>query len=421
MSQYNNDAHRAHTPFAFVIVGDQACPVTSLSMTLTSRGESSTCDITIPLENIDSTVFASEALNEKKVPVQVYIGYIHDSINPEETMKEIDYLWNTRNSRNSRLGSTFSKRFDGFVSQPEWTFGDQRILQLKCFDWSQMLKEYKWAKNLKDGDTEVSRVISLINKNLVDFSVVADKYIGTQRLGDRDPESNTITYNASGKSFWEVLQECADKINKKLFIVGRTIYIRTAMEEPLEWPMYYGPYDKNKKLKMGQYFSELKIRHGEIGEPVKGNVVVELHSSKLNKKGDAKATFVRYPQDAPLKQNTLLIKKIVQINAEESELRVIAENIYKKYVKKAMTGNIELPFANNFIDIFDLVTIVSDDPNSDISFLKDLYFVVHSISERYDINGYTQTLDIDTDPDVTKTTVSLKGVATPKPPKGRKK
>jgi hypothetical protein len=389
-----------------------------MSLTLASRGESSSCDLTIPLQNIDSTIFAKQASNENKVAVQVYVGYIHDSISPEETMKEIESLWASRSSRNSRLNSTFSKRFDGFVAQPEWTFGDERTLNLKCYDWSQMLKEYKWPKNLKDGDTEVSRVISLINKNLDDFNIVADKYIGAQRLGDRDTESNTITYNSSGKSYWEVLQECADKINKKLFIMGRTIYIRTAMEEPLEWPMYYGPYEKNydkdKKLRLGQYFSELKLRHGEIGEAVKSNVVVELHSSKLTKKGDAKATFVRYPQDAPLKQNTLLIKKIVNINAEESELRAIAENIYKKYVKKAMTGNIQLPFANNFIDIFDLVTIISEGPNSDISFLKDLYFVVHSISEKYDVSGYTQTLEIDTDPDITKTTVSLKTVATPK-------
>lgn len=403
------------TPIAFVVIGGERCMVSSVNITLTSGGEASTCEVSIPLENIDSSIFTKSNEDETKVPIEVYVGYINGGTNSTETMTIVDSLWNSRNSKNSKLNEIFVKRFDGFAAQPEWIFGDQRTLSLRCFDWSQMLREYKWPLNLKDGETEVSRIFALIQRNLVNFEISADGYVGTQRLGERDIESNTITYASSGKSYWEILQECASKVNKKLFIIGKTIYLRDTLPDQKQWSLYYGPQEKNKNLEMGEYFSNLRLRYGEIGEPARGNVVIELYSSKSEEKGESKRIYVRYPENAPLKENTLHIRQVVKVNTEESELRVIAENMYKKYAKKIMTGSVELPFANNYIELLDLVRFTSDDPKSDISFLKDYYFAVHSITERYDANsGYVQTLEIDTDPDINKTTVSMKGVLAPK-------
>lgn len=414
------DSDKKLLPFAFAVVGQELCKVSSLSISLTSDSEAGTCELTIPLENIDSTIFVTSNQEEKKIPIEIYIGYVNSGTNADETMNEIESLWDSRSSKKSKFNQTFVKRFDGFVAQPEWVFGDQRMLYLRCFDWSQMLREYRWPLNLKDGETEVSRIFSLIQRNLVNFDISADGYVGTQRLGERDVESNTITYASSGKSYWEILQECASKVNKKLFIIGKTIYLRDTLPDQKQWSLYYGPQEKNKNLEKGEYFTNLRLRYGEIGEPARGNVVIELYSSKSEEKGESKRIYVRYPENAPLKENTLHIRQVVKVNTEESELRVIAENMYKKYAKKIMTGNVELPFANNYIELLDLVRFTSDDSKSDISFLKDYYFVVHSITERYDANaGYVQTLEIDTDPDINKTTVSMKGVLAPKKKGGK--
>lgn len=407
-------------PFAFAVVGQELCKVSSLSISLTSDGEAGTCELSIPLENIDSTIFVTSNQEEKKIPIEIYIGYVNSGTSAEETMSQIESVWDSRSSKKSKFNQTFVKRFDGFVAQPEWVFGDQRMLYLRCFDWSQMLREYRWPLNLKDGETEVSRIFSLIQRNLLDFEISADGYVGTQRMGEKDIESNTINYNSSGKSYWEILQECANKINKKLFISGRAVFIKSTISEQKQWSLYYGPQDKNKDLKKGEYFTNLRLRYGEIGEPTRGNVVIELYSTKTSEKSESKKVYVRFPQDAPLKENTLYIRHVIRANTDESELRVIAENMYKKYAKKTMTGSVELPFANNYIELLDLVRFTSDNPNSDISFLGDYYFVVHSIQERYDSNnGYAQTLEIDTDPDINKSTVSLKGVLAPKH-KGKK-
>lgn len=402
-----------HTPCAIALIGGEYCSVQSFSIELTANGESNKCNMEILIEAIDSTVFSKHINDDKKVEVIVYTGYIEDQKNAGAYQLQVSKLVNSQIERNKLL----KKRFEGFVAQPEWTFGSESTVKLSCFDWSQLLREYKWEKNLKDGDTEISRILSIAQNKLVDFTIKADAYAGTQRLGERDADSNSRVYRASDKSIWQVLKECAEKLNKNIFIDGKTIYITKYKERPVEWPMYFLSVNSKKKLTNGQYFVNGSFKYGEIGESVKSNVVVDLYSSKLTKKGDAKATYVRYPENAPLKQNTLYIKRYVKINSEESELKTMAENIYKKFAKKTMTGSLELPFANNNIDVYDLVKIECDDPDNQINFVKDFYFSVNSISESYTNNGYTQTIEIETDPDINKNTVSYSKLPAPKPPK----
>jgi hypothetical protein len=402
-----------NTPCALVFIGGEYCEVESFSIDLTANGESSKCDIEILMQAIDSTVFAKQANDQSKVEVIVYAGYIEDQKDSAGYLAQVRQLINSQSERTKLL----KKRFEGFVAQPQWIFGEKSTVKLSCFDWSQLLREYKWEKNLKDGDTEISRVISSIQGKLGDYKIKADSYTGSQRLGERDADSNSRVYRAEGKSIWDILKECATKLNKNIFIEGRTIYITKYKDKPVEWSLYYLSVSNQKNLKTGQFFTEASFRYGEIGESSKGNVVVDLYSSKITKKGTAKATYVRYPENAPIKQNTLYIKRYAKINAEESELRTMAENIYKKYAKKVMTGDVQLPFANNGIDVYDLVRFVCDDADNQINFIKDYYFSVNSINETYGNGGYTQTIEIETDPDISKNTVSYTKLPAPKPVK----
>lgn len=420
MAQQSDDIYRSHTPYAFVFVGKQLCLVESFDLTMTSRGEASRCTLTIPLDNIDTTVFANSANDDKRVPVEIWCGYLRDMQDKkgESIPKQIERIAAKVSQSQSDQQRMFSKRFDGFVSQPQWTFGDERTIKLTCHDYSQTLREYKWDKNLKDGDTEVSRVIEAIKKRVEGLNIRYDSYAGVKRLGEKDIESGKYNYSSSGKSYWEILTDCAEKLGKRLFIQGKEIEITNFKQNPKIWNMYYGSKERQKieGRQVGQYFKKLTVRYGEIGESSRSDVVVDLYSQNLTKKGAAKKTYVRYPENAAIKSNTRHIVKKVSNNMTEQELRVMAENIYKKSSRKLVTGNIDIPFANNFIDIFDVVTFVSDPEYKEIDFLKNYYFCVNSISESYGLTGYSQTVDFDTDPDINQKTVKPKQMISPKPP-----
>lgn len=421
MIKDSKDLYRSHTPFAFVFLGEQLCYVESYSLSLSTRGEASKLKLKIPLDNIDSSVFATADTEGNKVPVELYVGYLKDDVNQSFLTigkAKAEQLAVAIRQGRSDENKMFSKRFSGFASQPEWTFGDERYLNLTCFDWSQILREYKWDKNFKDGDTEVSRIIAAIQKKITGIKINSKPYNGIQRLGEKDAESGSYTYRASGKTYWQVLFDCASKINRRVFINGNEILIDKFNNKPVLWSMYYGDYEEKVGLKYGQYFKNLKLRYGEIGEASKSNVVIQLYSSVTTKKGGkSKPTAVRYPENAPLKTNTLVIKRNVLVNTSEAELKVIAENLFKKFSKKNMTGNVEIPFANNFLNLLDLVTFTADSQYTDLQFIKGFYFCVNSIEESYSASdGYTQTIDIDTDPDITEKTVTIGNKVAPKKP-----
>jgi hypothetical protein len=416
MIKDNKDIFKSHTPFAFVFLGEQLCYVQSYSLSLSTRGEASKLKLKIPLDSIDSSVFANSESEGNKVPVELYVGYLKDDVHQTISRAKAQELAVAIKQGRSDEQKMFSKRFSGFASQPEWSFGDERYLDLTCFDWSQVLREYKFDKNLKDGDTEVSRIISAIQKKISGIAINSKPYNGLQRMGEKDAESGSYTYRSSGKTYWQILSECAAKLNRRVFVTGQEILVDRFKNKPVLWSMYYGPYEEKVGLKFGQYFKSLKLRYGEIGEASKSNVVIQLYSSVTTKKGNkSKPTAVRYPENAPIKTNTLVIKRNVAINTSEAELKVIAENLFKKFSRKNMTGNIDIPFANNFLNLLDLVTFTADSEYTDLQFIKGFYFCVNSIDENYDVSGYTQTVDIDTDPDISEKTVTIEDKLAPKP------
>ena len=91
------------------------------------------------------------------------------------------------------------------------------------------------------------------------------------------------------------------------------------------------------------------------------------------------------------------------VKLSEQELRVFAEQIYKKESKKVMTGTLDVDFANPFIDLYDVVTFIADDNQVDLGYLDGIWFSINSISESYSSSGYTQVLNIDSDPDLENT------------------
>jgi hypothetical protein len=392
-----------------VVIGDEICPVIEYNLALSSRGEAATCTITMALENIDSRVFANEEETGMRVPVKVYSGYLDDR---SDINNVISKIYNASFNGQKIDTSKFSLRFDGFAAQPEWQFGDERTLRLLCFDWSQPLREYKWDQNFKNSDAEVSSVLNAIQRRIPGIQIVADSIQGSNRLGERDAETGEYSYSASGRSFWEVLMDCAGKVNKRVFIEGSKIYITRYMQDPSLWSLYYGPQG-SVDLSKNMLFKNLTLRYGEVGESSKTNVVVDLYSSKLSKKGKERKSFIRYPENAPIKENTRHIKMNIGGNRGESELNAIAQNIYQRLSRKIMTGNADIPFANHNINVFDLVQFVSTKEYSELSFVKDYYFSINSITENYSVEGYTQTIDIDTDPDINKDTVTQR-IAPPK-------
>lgn len=402
MAQYNPDSFRSHTPFSFVILGGQWALVKKYNLSLTNRGEASSAKLDIPLDGIDSKVFTETSNKDEHVEVKIFTGYLVDTEDPATQIKNI---LNLIGSNKINTQSRFRERFDGFVYQPEWSFGDERTLTLNCFDWTQILREYKFESNLQDGDTEVKNVISKIQGRLVGMKIIADSYSGSLKLGEQDGETKKFTFQSSGKTHYEILDECAKKMGKKLFVIGKNIYITTYKEEPLIWNFYYGERQSPtyKTLDGATPFKSVKLRFGQVGETQKSGCVVDLYSRTTSKKGKVSATHVRYPENAAIDALTKYVKKVLKNNLSEQELKVEAENIWKKEIRKIMTGNIDTEFANPFIDVYDVATFIGDENNPDLNYLKGTWFSINTINEEYSSDGYTQTLEIDSDPSLKNT------------------
>ncbi len=397
---YNKDQYRSHTPFSFVIIGGELAVVQKYNLNLTNKGEASSCQISIPLEGIDTKVFVNNKNKDEHVEVLIYTGYLIDTEDPSTQIKEFVNLINSGRAKNQ---SRFSVRFDGFASQPEWNFGMTRMLNLSCFDWSQILREYKWETNIKDGDTEVRKVISLIQERVKGLKIIADEYFGSLKLGEIDSETKKHNYGCSGRSYYEILEECAKKMNKNLITLGKNIYITDYKKQPVIWSYYYGSKDSPTYTEAESLtpFENLTLRFGEIGDKQRSDVVVDLTSRTLSKKGKSSITKVRFPENSTVNSLTKYINKTLKNNLSEQELKVLAENIYKKESRKVMTGNINVSFANPFVNLYDLATFVADENNPDLVYMKGINFSINSISEEYSVDGYTQTIDIDSSPEIT--------------------
>lgn len=411
MPIYNEDSFRSHTPFSFVSIGESICPVKNYDLQKSNKGEADSVKLSISLDAIDAE-FLIELKKDEYVPVLIHTGYLLDTESSSEQIKTISNYIKNKQFRNLK---TFRSRFDGFMANWEIAYGDERKIDLTCYDWSQILRQNKWERNLKDGETEVRTCLALLQVNIKRFKINADAYVGSLKLGEQDQESKKWTYSASGKTYWEILQDCAQKMGKKLFMKGTEIYIKTYLEEPLLWTFYYGnnnapAYVSNKEMIP---FKNVVFRSGKFGDVQHSNVIVELTSRTVSKKGKASVTKVRFPENSTRGELTKFIQKTIKNNLSDQELKVLAESIYKKESKDIITGNLDVDFANPFIDVYDIATFIGESKSSYIGEFEGVWFSLNSISETYGPEGYMQTMDFDSDPDI-KNTIKVKSDAIPK-------
>lgn len=410
MSNNNQDSFRSHIPFSFVTLGGSICPVKNYDLQKSNRGEADTAKLSVSLDVVDPEFFL-ELKKDEYVPLLIHTGYLLDTEDMEQQIRNIANLIKNKQFKTLK---TFRNRFDGFMANWEISYGDERKIDFTCYDWSQILRQNTWERNLKDGETEVRTCLALLQKNLTKFRIIADVYPGSLKLGEQDQESKKWTYSASGKKYWEILQDCAQKMGKKLFIQGTNIYIKTYLEEPLLWTFYYGSkdspvYQANKEMIP---FKNVVFRSGKFGDVQHSNVIVELTSRTVSKKGKASVTKVRFPENSTRGELTKFIQKNIKNNLSDQELKVLAENIYKHESKDVITGNLDVDFANPYIEAYDIATFVGESKGSYIGEFDGVWFSINSINETYGPDGYMQTMDFDSDPDI-KNTLKVKSQAVP--------
>jgi hypothetical protein len=160
-------------------------------------------------------------------------------------------------------------------------------------------------------------------------------------------------------------------------------------------------------------FKTVVFRAGKFGEIQHSNVIVELTSRTTSKKGKASLTKVRFPENSTRGELTKFISKTIKNNLSDQELKVLAENIYKKESKDVITGNLDVDFANPYIDVYDTATFVGETKSSYISEFDGVWFSINSINETYGPDGYMQAMDFDSDPAI-KNTLKEKSQIIPK-------
>lgn len=400
-----NDLYRSHHPRSFVVIGGEVVLCESYSLTKSNKGEAQSANINVLLDSIESDVFADDKIMDNIMEVEIWTGYVQDIAHEEKQLQEIREA--IANKKPQRF---FSRRFSGFVSQPEWSFGENgETLHLSCLDWTDFLRHFKYAQNFENSNCEIRNIIAAIKKDIGGIDIVFDDYPGSARLGEIDSDGKTTTqvYHASGKNYMEILDDCADKLGQIIMVEGKTIKLTAQKKSPFIWPMYYGPAEKQETSAgepRGQYFQNLTFRFGAKGRTEKSNVVVEVTGINYNKKGTkGKPVRVVFPEDKAITSVTQYEKITVPGDVREAQLKIIAENRYRKLASRLITGTIDLPFANNFIDLWDIVEFVPDASRTSLQFLKGYWFNVEAISEDFGGDGYSQSVEFASDPTLEKT------------------
>ena len=412
------DIYNSHTPACFVIIGDQIVTAQDFNCVSTTRGEAGSATVKIALEAIDSSVFADSSITKNNFGVEIWAGYLTDGQDPNKQLNEVFREIKTKNS-----SRRFTKRFDGYILQPEWSFGDSKTLKLSCLDWTGFLREFRFVRNLEGGATELRNIVKMINDDIDGINIVMDKYSGSIKLGEIDNEDNRVVCHSVGKSYYELLDDVAKKAGLIIVPDGKTIYLTKRKSNPMLWDMYYGDMSKQKSAgaAIGQHFNNLAFRYGAKGRSDKSNVVVEVLGMHYNKKKGGgfseKGKRVRaiYPDDVAIFENTKFERITITENLTEQQAKIIAETKYRELASRLITGTIELRFANPFMSLQDIVTFVPDEKEKELKFMEGMWFSVNSITDNFGMNGYTQTIEFDSDPTLDNT--PKKKVAPPSPKK----
>jgi hypothetical protein len=398
------DVFRGSEHFAFCMIGGTVVPIESYSAFINTRGESQTADIRIPLENIESSVFADDANSDDHIPVQIWAGYLEDTKNRQEQIGQlIREIYKVKDdSTISQLPSRkFVKRFEGFVSQPEWSFGESEYVDLSCLDWSSILREYEYYKNFNDGACEIRNIVSTIQKDFSGIKIELEDYKGSVRLGEYDNVDQKQTYNSSGKKYWDILDDCAKKLGYIIIVQGRTIKLTSQKKSPYVWPIFYGDkeniLDENGVAK-GQVFQNLRVRWGAKGHIEKSNIVIECFGVDDKKKGKDRQIRIIFPEDQAITSVTRYVRINVPGDCNKTILKTIAENEYRERAARLVTGTLDLPFANPHLELRDILEMVIDKTRPNALFLNGYWFETVAISENFSAEEYSQNVEYEANP-----------------------
>jgi hypothetical protein len=412
-----DDIYRSHRPRAFVKIGGSLILCESFNLTKSNKGEAQSANATILLDSIESDVFADDKIMDNIMEIEIWAGYVEDVKHEAKQLEDIKEDILSKNPKN-RL---FTRRFSGFVSQPDWSFGgDGEYLHLACLDWTDFLRQFKYAENFEGSACEIREIAKKITAAIKGINIIVDDYSGSARLGEitTDGKTTTQVYHAAGKDFMAILDDCADKLGYIIIVNGKDIHLTAQKKSPFIWPMYYGPANRQELIQgqpRGQYFDTLNFRFGAKGRTEKSNVVVEVTGINYNKKGtNGKPVRVVFPEDKAITSVTKYEKIQVAGDVRESQLKIIAENRYRQLASRLVTGTISLPFANNFIELWDIVEFVPDESKESLKFLKGYWFNVAAINEDFGSDGYSQSVEFESDVTLQKT---VKRKIAPQPPK----
>lgn len=413
------DIYRSHTPFSFVIIGGQIAQIKEYSLTKTDRpAEPSAADISISLDAIDSSVFANFMNKGDLIPVEIWSGYLTDSASSEDQEKQIAELRDIiasgdkrsvdqygRQVANVRSQRKFSQRFSGYVSQPEWTVGNNgKMIRLSCRDWLGYLQEFKFYDDLKDSQCTVTNIFNKFNREITGIKIQLDQPIqdrGGYSMANPDSEDGKRVYSARGKSYQNVLSEICDRLGLKIFISGTTITLRYRIRSPFVWKHYHGSNSATLPSgnPIGTPFDEVKIMFGAFGQvETSRDFIVQINGfsgSGSGKKAASRKLSVKFPENQQPNAGTKIIVKNYPYGPVEDKekLKIYAESVYRETASRRVTMSMTLGFANPFLDLYDAVEFVGDGSDDSLDFVKSKWFEVTSINESYSESGYTQTIE----------------------------
>ena len=413
------DLYRAHTPYAFVVIGGQVAQVKEYTTTKTDRpAEPSDAQITMSLDAIDSSVFANFMNKGDLIPVEIWSGYLTDSISLEDQNAQIEEIKDIilKNDRRSvdeqgrqvaalKKQRKFAQRFSGYVSQPEWTVGNNgKMIKLSCRDWIGYLQEFKFYDNLKDSQCTVSNILARFNKEISGLQIKLDDAIsdrGGYSMANPDSEDGKRVYSAQGKSYQNVLAEICDQLGLKIFISGATITLRYRVRSPFIWKYYHGLNSGNLPSgePIGTPFDEVKIMFGVFGQvETSRDFIVQIDGfagAGSGKKGAARKMTVKFPENQQANAGTKIVQRTYPYGAvdDKEKLKIYAESVYREIASRKVTMSLNLGFANPFLDLYDAVEFVGDGSDDALDFVKSKWFEVTSVAESYSEAGYTQTIE----------------------------
>lgn len=387
---------KGYSPRSVCVIGETPVLVRSYDLVLTNKGEADTLTVILDMEYVDGGVFLQ---SEKRYEIEIWTGYIDESISADKIALEKLLV-------GKKYEEKLFQRFFGVIDQPEWSIGFDNGLTLTARDITGLLMDNKFSEKRQGGTTSATQVIKSIASKLTGIELKIDA--NNIYMGTKDGKSSSRVYNTANKSYWQVILDVARTTGYNLKKGPKSIELVKEEADPLVWTLIKtATKDEHKPW---TNFQEIKVRYGVSGRQQKENVYVEVRApGKRTKNSRGTPVIGKYPKNASGfsgEENTQYILKRVAKPLTQQEANVQAEYYAMQYLKGYMTGEVTMPFANPQWKPDDCITVVVDPSYKLYKDLKPMFttqqgqkiFRIDSISEHFDVGGYTQRVEFETHP-----------------------